>query len=395
VKRTIGFGVIGLVLLGAAAAATVLSNDPTAPWPSEDELRTAGFAVWPQDTVEEAERSCEQADAWQLDPEQTALRFVQEVFAYPEEELRASAITEPVSENEKQFLVTADGEDLGSSVFVTKYGACWFVVRAEPREGAFFPSIGYSRNATRLIVYTGGVPAHVGYGRTDVDIPSDQDQSVIDISEEPPTTGHVVSAGTAYPFGNSIVAIATDPFREMTDEQVTATKGVCDHEESFRNAHLALEDLLTFDLSRRVVSASSRDLVLAGGDTVRKRRDDRWAIKLGAVQLTAHAQAIKPGCWRVIAIDDDRPSSALTSLRAIRDTAAFRVRWGKATSADVTLSSARGSQQWTFGRFKRPISVWTFEDKSLGPKGPFEVTVVLRDGKRIVEAERAWYAPRT
>ena len=44
-------------------------QSPPAPYPSEEEIADRGFAVWPEDTVDEAQQGCSRVDEepWRLD----------------------------------------------------------------------------------------------------------------------------------------------------------------------------------------------------------------------------------------------------------------------------------------------------------------------------------------
>jgi hypothetical protein len=170
VKRTVVISLSVLVLLGAAVTVALVKNDDRAPMPSEDELRTKGFAVWPEDTLDEGMDSCEHAQAWQLDPQETAFRFAREVLKYPDPQMN----TDPVSQSTTQIRylmgsngVRGDGVFLGAVIDVKKYDRCWFIVNAEDREDAAFDEVSYRHQGGRIwlvVHHRGLIETEVGYG---------------------------------------------------------------------------------------------------------------------------------------------------------------------------------------------------------------------------------------
>ncbi len=119
-------GLLGVLIIGAGIAASV----GTLPWsvegalPSQRQLREEGFAVWPQDTVEEGLEGCADAEGWRFDADETADRYARDELRYPEPHLR------PVDRESSSvhYGITSDGVDLGSIVHLRKYDRCWFVV---------------------------------------------------------------------------------------------------------------------------------------------------------------------------------------------------------------------------------------------------------------------------
>lgn len=172
-----------LILLGAAAAVALLRNDDRAPLPPQYELRTHGFAVWPEDTVAEAMDACEQAEAWRLDPKATAFRFAREVLKYPEPQLNTNPIDPTPSK--VRYLIGSDrvrGVFLGSVLDLRKYDRCWFIVRAENREDTFWDKISFRERDgnTYLVLDAGGLgQTEIGYGTWErvIEHPRTQDGS--------------------------------------------------------------------------------------------------------------------------------------------------------------------------------------------------------------------------
>lgn len=195
-KRSVLVGLV-LLVLGAGTAAILLRDDKdSAPLPTRETLRKEGFAVWPQDTVDEATTACLDAEAWQLNPEQTALRFAREVLIYPEPFVDA---IDPTSNSVRYLLNTrqVQGVFLGSVLDLKRYDRCWYIVRAESREDPFFDTVDFTLRGDQpyLVIEAGGLAeTHVGYGTWDRLIENPSKRIVLKLPAlETDATGHVMS----------------------------------------------------------------------------------------------------------------------------------------------------------------------------------------------------------
>lgn len=389
-----GAVIVGVTLLLGGTAVALLRQEDNGRPPTEEQLRTRGFAVWPEDTLAEAEEACREPEPWQLDPEETALRFAREVFDFSEAGLHAENMGEGDSSAHQRYHVNADGEDLGSIISVIKYGDCWVVDGAEPREGWWLPSIGFAhrQGKTELLVSTQGSGTDVGYGTLDQHISGEPEQVVIDISELPPdATGHVIAAGTADALGY-VPPPATNSVTKMTLKEIIAQPDICNGEDSSKHPHFALSELIGFGLGRQTRGVSSREIELRGSDRVERIDGDTWGLIVQGTRLTAEVPKIRGGCWRALTMKSRSSRPPVKSLLLSDESATFELNRGRATSASVTLSGDRGGGSWTFEPFAGPITVashgaWSFLDGSL------QVTVVLRNGQRIVSAQRTWVTP--
>lgn len=175
VRRNIFVGLSVLVLAAAAVAAVVIVRvdaPPPAPLPTQEELKENGFAVWPEDTVDEGLDSCADAEPWRLDAQETAFRFAREMLEYPDPELNTGPIG--ATATQVRYLIGSEGVRgvgvfLGSVIDVQKYDRCWFVVNAENREDSVFYKVSYRRQAgdVWLVVHGGLVETEIGYGAWD------------------------------------------------------------------------------------------------------------------------------------------------------------------------------------------------------------------------------------
>lgn len=129
-----------LVVVGAALI--WLPLDGGGPVPSATSLATYGFAVWPEDTLEEGMAACRRGEAWRRDPQEIARRFATAVLQYPEPEVGDN---KPV-DNHVRYLINSlrmGGLSLGSVLDLRRYGDCWFVVGGIPREGDLGATIAF------------------------------------------------------------------------------------------------------------------------------------------------------------------------------------------------------------------------------------------------------------
>jgi hypothetical protein len=162
-----------LVVVSAGTAAVLIVGDdalPPAPLPRDEQLRTSGFAVWPQDTLAEGLDACETPESWRLDPQETAFEFARKVLKYPDPELNTGAIRQ--SETKVRYLIGSQGVRgvgvfLGSVIDVKRYDRCWFVVNAEDREGAAFDKISFRHQSSDIwlvVHHRGLIETEIGYG---------------------------------------------------------------------------------------------------------------------------------------------------------------------------------------------------------------------------------------
>lgn len=393
-----------VLILIAAGAVTVLRNGQEAPLPSENELRTSGFAVWPEDTVEEGVEACEDAEAWRLDPQEAAFQFAREVLRYPEPALNTHPIgDEEGPRNQVRYLVDSGGLRgvfLGSVIDVKKYGRCWYVIHLEPREEGFLPPIAYAHRGddTQLVLNTNGVDTQIGYGTWERNVTAKEDQVVLDLPDLPrDATGHLMSLGSYQQVrGGSAARLgfvpdpATVPTRHLEMDDIVTAPGICRRDAVYRHPGPALYALFNFTFDSGIDGMRGRRVQFLPGFGARRIGPDRWVLDVGRARLQARISRLKSGCWRVLSFSDGG-SRILRSLHVEPDRLTLELDWTDATSATFTVSTSRGVSSSTFDKFSGPLTVRTFGTGFLDE--PLEVNVVLRDGRRILSAERTWRAP--
>lgn len=387
----------------------LLQDEDRGPLPSQDELRTDGFAVWPEDTLAEGMDACEKAESWRLDPKETAFRFAREVLRYPEPSLN----TKPLDDFEPtpwefRYLIGSRGVRgvfLGSIVDVRKYDRCWFVVHLQPREEGWLPSIGFIHgdDGTQLVLRMEGPNVEIGYGDWQREVTwrrggAQPPQVVLDPPEQldPDATGHVMALapfqdvfdGSASPLG-SIPEPATTKVRPVGQREVEEIPRVCSHWEAHRQPLRAIADLYTFTLNS-AVATRGRKVLFQRGDRAERVRGDRWLLHVDGVELTARIPELKQGCHRILSIQDGR-RRLIESLHVEPERFTFELNWGRGSNAEIWLisGSGRGGGNWRLDRFDSLLTLRTYD--RLPANEPFYVMVVLREGRSVISAERIWY----
>jgi hypothetical protein len=408
-RRTVVVGLSILVLLGAGAAAALLNNNDSAPLPSEDELRTNGFAVWPEDTVEEGMAACEDAEPWRLDSVNTALRFAHDVLKYPEPYVTLT-IGDWAPQTIRYFVATrrVPSYELPMIVDVRQYHRCWFVVGAEPREDGFPATVSFVYRSGRphLAIKSTVDRTEVGYGSWERNVVGGE-QVVLDLPDlEPAATGHVISLGTCQRACNAnawtlgfVPKPATTEVAVLTSDELVSTRGIC-RAGSFHSRLRALVNLYAMTVEKPIETSYGKPKV--GNVVVKGQRqlrhlgikplsDDRWSFTVDRADLEARVIRVRDGCWSITSIDD-LDYDVLKALHVDQESFTFDLRWGEATSATIALSNRRGGDSWDLERLNGPITVRILTPLPLDE--PFIVSVSLRDGRTLVSYESSWYRAR-
>ena len=121
-------------LLSGMQTSAAGPGDPS-PFPSEEEVRAEGFAVWPEDTVEEAREACsEHADdqPWRLSAMETAEHFARTVLSHRDP--KADPEFSDVNEHHARVWLVAKEVFLSNIVELRRADVCWFITFGEPRE---------------------------------------------------------------------------------------------------------------------------------------------------------------------------------------------------------------------------------------------------------------------
>lgn len=395
---------LGLVVLflGVAAAAVMLRSEESGPIPSRETLRRDGFAVWPQDTRDEAMAACDAAQGWQLDPKQTAERFARDVLGYPNPD--ASAI-DPTA-NAVRYLLNASGVRgvfLGSVVDVRRYGRCWFIVHAENREDSVFETVGFVHRGERTDLVLGsigplpGTEAHVGYGTWDYGIEQPAGQTLVQLPElESDATGHIMfvsrnERGVATGIGANSLGFVPEPATGTTTqiepEELVGNPELCTSE--FRRPQAVIRDLYEWTLNEHLQ-------VVKGYPTYERRRvrhlpGNRWRLIADDAKLEARVVKVGRRCWELGSLDPTG-KPPVRSLFVDDSTITLDLHWGRADAASIALGSPSGADSWDLRRVEGAVTL--FHSDADPHEEPFYVSVVLYKDSHVVSAGHSWYQTR-
>ena len=132
-------------LLLAFVGSTAAQEDPPSPWPTEEQVARSGFAVWPEDTVEEAQDACaEHADdqPWRLSPTETALQFARVKLDHEKPEV-AEEQTE-IGVDEARVWLMAPEVSLSNIFELRRHDVCWYITRGDEREDSVGGSVAFA-----------------------------------------------------------------------------------------------------------------------------------------------------------------------------------------------------------------------------------------------------------
>lgn len=415
-------GVAALLMVAVAATVvapfTLPSTAPTSPYPSKSELRTGGFAVWPEDTIQEGKAACEEPEPWRLEAGSTVLRFAREVLKYPEPDVE-DRVDNPESGTNRYHVTTpTEWVYLGMMVDLRKFGSCWFVVGATPREGGYPATVTFTHpgEEPHIAVRSTASRTEVGFGTWSHTFTGRE--GTFDLSDvAPEATGHVTTFNcyrelcdvNAWPLGAVPEPAAVEPI-ELGSDEFAALPGVKRTGCSTRLKQLA--ELYAIAEGKSLGTSNSRPSVgkvvfrnegQLAQTGIKEIGRDRWTVPLDDGRTSMEAQIMRIGdesCWNAFEVEDPR-RSLLTSLAVSEESVTFDLSWGQASTARVGIGSIRGGDTYEFGRLEGPITITQLFATPL--KEPFQVTVELRDAERfrldgtllregsLIAREQRWY----
>ena len=130
------------------------AQEPPSPWPTEEDVARSGFAVWPEDTVEEAQDACAQHtddEPWRLSPTETALRFARVKLDHEKPTVDEEA-TEIGSDSARVWLMAPE-VSLSNIFELRRHDVCWYVTRGDEREDSVGASVLFARKDGDKRVY--------------------------------------------------------------------------------------------------------------------------------------------------------------------------------------------------------------------------------------------------
>lgn len=389
---------LALVLLALAlaegAAAAVLGRDPAGPFPPAETLSTRGFAVWPVDTVAEAEEECASPEDWRLDAGATALRFARGVLGYPE----PTAGDTPGDRHHYRLSINTGGIDelfLGSVIEVDRYGRCWYVTLGLPREGELGATLGfvYGNGRPQLLLSSAhGLPhGSVGFGDWSTEIDAGRRQTVTplpDLDED--ATGHALyTTPDDRGISEGMVALPLPPVPPAPREPPA----------SWLHEAAAIEDPAICAIapsSRRSPEAVLRNLFewtfpalleqRKGFPYYERRRSrhlggDRWRVVVDGAVLDATIPRIARRCYALVSMEPVRGDAPLRAVRFEKESVTFDFDWDGGDEATFGFATAADGGSGALRRIPEQV---TFQ--AAPGEGPLFARVVLYEEGHVVSA---------
>lgn len=394
-----------LVVVGGAAV-VVLGRDHSGPFPSEAKVRTHGFAVWPVDTVAEAERECAGAEEWRLGADTTALRFVRDLLRYPE-----PYVSEVFGEGEHtaRLLMNtrgARGVTLGSVVELARFGRCWYVTGAEPREGGLGATVAFVYREGRahlLLGNAGGLPAgFVGYGDWETEIDPGDRQIVLWMPElDPAATGHALytqpnSRGfSEMANARSLAPVppppSGPPAEVLEAPDVVDNPNVCRIESSpFKTPERVVRHLYEWTFDNLLAQVDGYPRYERKG--FRHLGGDRWRLVVDDAVLIATIPEIADRCYKLVSLVPARRDPALRRLWVEDEAVTFGLDWGGGDEASLAFGTGFDGVSATLKELQEPVTFPRHAEPQPTDVPTYARVVLYEDG-HVVSAYYGLFEP--
>jgi hypothetical protein len=408
---------LALAAAGAIGAVIVVARsrgDAGVPFPSDASTRRLGFAVWPEDTVDEARAACEErADdqPWRLSAVDTTLTFGRERLGYDDVEVMAEQTT--VHDDRATVWLLDPGIFLPNIFYLRKAGDCWFITGAVHREGDQ-PSIAFSHWPHQTTMHIEApIFVEAGFGsrmkRTSLhpghpfgwSLPGavSSEGHYLTVGYDRKGNGETVAAGSLPPPPQPRTGVVVLPRRSgpiweniVASDERRACRAQFWTKSSPRGA---VNWLLKWFFDEAMPSGPYPDVLHVGrrgkiGDRVRlvKRSDVRWSLIVDDVRYDVVLDRVFPKCWPVRSITARGRPQILRRVWADTGGVTMDVRWGAARRGQFSLDygGAVGSQ--ALGWIHRIPSPFTLYVHGEHPRDlPGYVSAILFRGGRIVNAQ--------
>jgi hypothetical protein len=401
-------GAVGMVA-ALALVLQIVSSDSPSPYPPVGATITRGFAVWPADTVAEARTECDEAsdESWRTDPRATAHQFGRDVLGY-----RTVTGGDDISHDDaaSYTALILDGQDrnaLGSALDLRRFGRCWYVVGAQPREGAGdlgVTTIGGGRTVV-LGEVDPGADVRIGWGTWQKTLGGGRSGHHIFLRPPPAAygaPGHFIvthpdengySEGVdAYPLPAIPTGEDADPAPPSELPLSTNDRALCKSPYATHGSPEAvIRRLKTWDLR------SGLSLNATGYQRYRVAETTRlsklaWRVRLDEADLRFRFGRVADRCWLLQEIVP--ASGALIDGLAI-GAKAVTVRLHAGAADEVHVNGPGGSRRLRDerGLLTHPLTLSFTRDDATPAAGPYVVLAVAYENGRLASAELKWFDP--
>ena len=406
---------LGLILV-LAAAGSAWAQDPSPPFPTPEEVADRGFAVWPEDTLEEGQQACAQrteADSWRLSPEGVAERFAAQMMNHPDPQSEPE-LSEVEATSARIWIHPPN--ELATIFTVEKFGDCWFITFIEHREFADV-AFTYSNDGAATTAHLGP-----GFGLLELGFGGEQRQkphgerAVLHwtLGEEAASSGHysevyfrdngvgTLALADALPpppqpqAGTQVYPAADGPIWDDVRAEGDAVR--CRYQPySAREPERVVNNLLAWQFYAAMPSGPYPDVLHKGEDgpigkrVERYRKSNRrWVLIVDDVRYEVRLAKVMERCWAIQRLEAPALDDVLSRAWVNGDQATVETheQWGNAGvgllygSEGVALMSRP-----TLGVAMTDADIGSYSDNDFDRDSPGVIDTFLLKKGRYVNAQ--------
>jgi hypothetical protein len=397
-----------MLILGFAGGALLVRDLLVDELPSGVDVRRTGFAIWPQDTVEEARAACSRQGS-SASAVATAERFASSFLATKDPAFWDVAVDPPTARVSLQD--PSIGSELYFGVALRKLDRCWYVtsvqdrnaemteevtagyagpernrkmwvnIRPDPYSGhqAFRGEIGLG-GATRRVDSIGASPD--GTAQFTLPVPDAERPSghfIVSDAESPAEAGFGAPVGSPPTLAGRVLPPTGKRSRRAVGRAARAEND-CGFEywtpgERARATVHAQLGTWPGRLSRR---------------TLKKQPNGDWSVAADGVRATFDFWRVRKGCWLLGRIQPTEGSERVESVSVVNDRFVFDLRWGRAEEAYLEFGFGFHDTYGMVRRIRGPIVVMDDDyppGVRLGRRRLGHYQVVFYRGGRVVNVE--------
>ena len=367
--------------------------------PQVDQPETAGFALWPVDTPEEAQTECARAEPWRYSAKETATRFAQQVLFLDRPKIGMGSM---VGDGSDSFDIMGKGVSLYNYAYIRRAYGCWYVTSILNREGYPAASPGYAGEGDERVMFV-HIPTRIDDGpeRYVLKVGNGEEFTTLEESELDPdatTTlvtvpaprsepghyffGPIGNYGVVDPPEGSTIPPPPD-LEQMVDipglarsrsllERWVEERGRCGGWWSeFGRLHATRQTIV--DINLRVPKKLHRETTeLPNGD---------FRVVTGGREVYVDFWELAKGCTALGQIRTvDSGAERVQRVRVSDEAFAFDIRWGRATDIYLEYSFGEAGGNATVSKIANPIMFPIGGPDPRRKSGTYSV-IFLRNGK--------------
>ena len=391
---------VGLILGVAAVGALVAGLWHPLQRPSQYPLPTdREFAVWPVDTIVEAEGECAEGDDWRHSLEETAYRFADEVLDAEEIEVTDAR---SLNHDEGATSVTSKGDPLGTSVFGRQAFGCWYVTGVSAREdfssgdptfyaGAPPEQVLGFRMRMLTVPQESRVTGSLGSGLRsiplDLSLEAGSPPPQVTIPADPELPGHYLYIGYGYPEADTVPP-PPDPatgvevpgfsavqalLRQSLEEEINCARLWAGNDEPDR---ATLHHLWLAEVRGDGNRSHSEPVSIGHGDYL--GRIDGVSIEFDFWRPDDRCAALA----RVTTRGDQ--TEEVRSVRLTESAFFLELDWGRATEAEITYGFGNDELDIVVNPVRNPLILSAYESRRPEPGFYF---VTFYENGRVIAVE--------